>query len=285
MTQVTENLKTISDNYDGYILDVWGVLHDGKSLFKGILETLAFLQKDQKIVYLLSNSPRLKSQVQQELVDLGISPDLYNELLTSGEYTHQYLSDRSNHSWVTVYFIGHKVHRTIIELNHHLKEVDNLKDADVIILSSPFANDDTIERYYDLLKEAQADHIPIICVNPDRSVVSGKDRYMCAGTIAEHYEEMGGKVYNFGKPYKDIYEAILAQMGIEPSRVLAIGDGLFTDIQGAHNADIDSALVTSGLHSADLKCRHGTLPEQEHLSTLLSQHNVSPTYILPGFIW
>jgi HAD superfamily hydrolase (TIGR01459 family) len=278
------SLFDVLDLYDNYIVDVWGVLHNGYQLFEGVQETLQHLKGAGKAVIFLSNSPRRTSVLSANLAAFGILPQLYTTLHTSGEDTYEHLTQDKDPFYATLsrecYLISSQEHAHLIE-DCQLIQVPTIKDASFIFNSGPDHFLKTTEEYFkDLLQEALERNLPMICVNPDISVILGNDVFLCAGSIARYYEEIGGRVRYHGKPFSSIYESVLKKFP-EPNkgRTLAIGDSLRTDIQGASDFGIDSALVLTGLDGKNIPV--DALDHQ--LEDLFNDASVRPTYVLKSF--
>ncbi len=249
-------LRDIAANYDAFIIDLWGVVHDGVRPYPAALEALANLAP--RPVLLLSNAPRRAASAQNMLRRMKVPDALYTAILTSGEATWLALRHRTN-PWFArlgqrVYHLGPQRDRNVLE-GLDLTIVPHPADADFVVNTGP--DDDmndpgTLETF---LPELQACHeagLPMICANPDLVVMRDGIRILCAGSLARHYETLGGDVFSLGKPDPAIYAMALAELQTPPARVLAIGDSLHTDIGGAHAAGIDSLWVLGGIHAAAL---------------------------------
>lgn len=273
--------ETQGNAYDFFIVDLWGVLHDGHQAYPGVVETLRQLQAAGKQVVLLSNSPRRVSQIEENLRNLGILRDLYKALYTSGEHTFHQLSKAPRGK--KVFALRHDYHATLIK-DLGLEEVQTVAEADFILNTGPVM---THASDYDaVLQEAQCLGKPMICANPDLKAPSGDLEVLCAGTVAQRYEDMDGLVDFYGKPHKCIYEAVFEIMGNpNPARVLAIGDGLATDIKGAENAGIHSALVMTGLQARHPVRAWGAEAFRASLQEDCERLGLAPTYLIPGFVW
>jgi HAD superfamily hydrolase (TIGR01459 family) len=278
-----KSIFELTDRYDNFIVDVWGVLHDGYTVFNGVIETLQGLKELGKSVILLSNTPRRIYVLAANLKQMGITPDLYTTIHTSGEDTYEHLTQDKDPFYATLsrkcYLITSLEHEHLIE-DCKLIRVDTLKDASFIFNTGPDHFLNTTEHYYkDLLQEALEHDLPMICVNPDISVIMGNKKNMCAGSIAVYYESMGGRVRYHGKPFTSIYESILKKFPKhDKSRTIAIGDSIRTDIKGAQDFGIDSVLVLSGLDGNGLDL--DTVEQQ--LEELFRGAVARPTYVLKG---
>jgi HAD superfamily hydrolase (TIGR01459 family) len=244
----------LAARYDGFIVDLWGVIHDGVKPYPGAAECLAALRAAGKPAVLLSNAPRRVAQVQEVLRGMGIADDLYAGLLTSGEAAHRLLRDRPD-DWSRalgrrVLHIGEARDRGVIaELDLDL--VDTADAAGWVLntgLADALAATDGAA-YTPLLRDCAARGLPMLCANPDLEIIRDGVRLLCAGTLAQRYQSLGGEVRSLGKPDPQIYAPVLARLGLARARVLAVGDALRTDIAGAQAAGIDACWVLGGIHS------------------------------------
>ncbi len=236
-------------------LDLWGVLHNGVSAFPAAIAAMRELRTAGKRIGILSNGPRRASAVADQAAELGITPDLYDVLHSSGEETR--LALNGGDSWAAS--LGRRGLAIVPPKDRSLLtglDLDWTGDpaaADFALLTGTGGPGDTVADYEPLLRQLRARDLPLICANPDLVVVRGNAEEICAGAIAARYEALGGKVRYFGKPYPEVYERCLAALGSPPrGRILAVGDSLRTDIAGAARAGIDSLFILGGIHGAEL---------------------------------
>jgi HAD superfamily hydrolase (TIGR01459 family) len=167
-----------------------------------------------------------------------------------------------------------------------LEFVGSVDEADFIFLVGVPESRDLVETYGALLQRAAARGLPLICANPDLSRVSGSELAEAPGVLARYYEQIGGRTHYHGKPHPPIYRSSLEAMpGIPRGRILAIGDSIDHDILGARRAGLPSALITAGIHAAELGAGLETLPTPERWSAFAQNAPAIPDYLLPGFIW
>ena len=253
-----DQLSQIARNYDLFIIDIWGVLHNGQELFPDTLRTLNALKALNKVTLLLSNSPRRLDVNRQRLASMGLATDSYTDIYTSGEHCYQGLANKTiallNPRQKNYYFMGLREDLGIIEDIADYHEVTTITAADFIVCSGTHDDNSNPLIYRSLLETAARKQLPMLCVNPDLEVYIGAQRIYCAGSVAALYQQLGGQVQYFGKPFPDFYEAALKPYTHIPrQRILAIGDALRTDILGSQLQAINSALVLSGIQSeADL---------------------------------
>jgi HAD superfamily hydrolase (TIGR01459 family) len=274
----------IAAKYDGFILDLWGVIHDGVTPYPGAADCLARLRDAGKKAVLLSNAPRRGHVAQVALRAMGLGDDLYHGIMTSGEASHILLRDRPDH-WSRslgerVFHLGPLRDRNVIE-GLELTVVDRPEDASFVLNTGPDDIDGVTELadWTALLGRCRHAQLPMLCANPDLEVIRGGLRVICAGTLAEHYQAHGGDVRWIGKPDPAIYEPVLAMLALERSDVLAVGDALRTDIAGAEAAGVASCWVLGGIHGAEL----GNDPTRIRAA---AQHaGLAPLACVPDFSW
>ena len=274
-------LEELTPHYEGYLIDLWGVVHDGVHPYPGAIDCLRGLQAAGKTVILLSNGPRRAEVAVGRLAQLGVTPDLYTQVCTSGEKTHQLLSRRAIENPGEAFFHIGTERDVSLYAGLNLRKVAQVGEADFILCSDTFTWDQQLEDLDELLREALSRHLPLICANPDRVVFTQGGLKLCAGAFAYRYEQMGGTLTLIGKPYPQVYEEALSYMpSIPRERILALGDSLRTDIQGGLNQGIDGVLVTGGIHMPELGHAWGQLPEEAALHRLFSHYGITPTYVM-----
>ncbi len=285
-------LAAVADRYDGFLIDLWGVVHDGERAYPDVAACLARLRCAGRRICLLSNAPRRARGVVIKLAGFGIDPPLYDHVLTSGELAraalaappdpwHRALGPRFLH-------IGPARDRDIFTDLSHLTEVDRPEDADFLLNTGPVDFDDPLEAYQPMLDRAVVRGLPMLCANPDRVVMVGARRVMCAGALADRYAAIGGEVRYHGKPHALVYARALALLGVpadQPGRVLAIGDSLDTDVAGARAVGTAIAFVAGGIHREALGQRWGEQPAADRLAGLFAAAGVRPDYVVPRLVW
>ena len=270
-------LGDIAGFYDGVILDLWGVVHDGVKPFPETVETLQEFRRAKRIVWLLSNAPRRAWVVRDKLTDMGIGPELYDGLLTSGEATWMALKEKYLKKWGSrCYHLGPRDKDSSLYEALIIDIVDTPEEADFVLNSGVNDFSDTADMYQPVLQACFERGLPMLCANPDRIVHVEDQLVICPGTFADTYEQMGGQVVYFGKPHRAVYSLCLQAMGVQ--RVLAVGDAMQTDIAGATGAGLDSVLVTSGIHREEVA-------DESRLQDLLRKYPYRPTYLLKRFRW
>jgi len=282
-----EGVSEFAENFDAFIIDLWGVLHDGTLPYPDAIECLNTLKKNGKKIILLSNAPRQSHKAEKVLDEMGFSKDSYDFLLTSGQVTHDYMSVTSNFGNNNYFYIGPEKDEDIIEDLEKYSRVTEPEDADFVIVTGFDNFGDKLEAKLPEAKLCLEAGLPMVCANPDRIVVKQDGRTMlCAGMIAEWYAHNGGRVQYFGKPYNDAYQECFELLEIlDPSTVAAIGDSLHTDIDGAKDHGIFSVLVTGGILADELGAKYGEFPDLKQLLNICTKEGVTPDVIIPAFKW
>lgn len=285
---ILPGLGALAGDYDGFILDVWGVIHDGATPYPHAVETLARLKRAGKATILLSNAPRRAEAVIASMVAMGIGRDLYGAVMSSGEAVHRELAERRDPWFARLgrrcHHIGPERDRNIFDgLDVDLVSVDV---ADFVLNTGPDLFEESVGDYEPVLRAAARRQLPMICANPDQVVIREGRRIMCAGALATRYQTLGGEVAWRGKPDPAIYGDCLEVLGLPRNRVLAVGDALHTDIAGAQAAGIDALFVTGGIHAEELGLRaHGEMPSGERVEALLHAHKLRARAAMPEFRW
>ena len=279
-----ESFEPLAAEYDGFVLDLWGVVHDGVRPYPGAVDCLARLRAAGRQVVFLSNAPRRAAPVRESLRDMGIADMLHDGIVTSGEATHAMLRDRPDSWWralgTRLYHLGPERDRTVFA-DLGLNETGDPRDASFILNTGPDdrANPTDPAAFDAVLQACRAVQLPMICANPDLEVIRGGVRVICAGTLAQRYAAMGGDVRSIGKPDSTIYGPVLELLRLPRERVLAVGDSLRTDIAGAAAAGIASAWVLGGIHEAHLG------ESMERIEAEARDAVLSPVATLPRFAW
>ncbi|MCB1351046.1 MAG: TIGR01459 family HAD-type hydrolase [Paracoccaceae bacterium] len=291
MTRIVETLAEISDPYDALLCDLWGCVHDGEKPLPAAVDALRAFRAGgpDKRVILITNAPRQKSAIAAELDRLGLPRDTWDDIASSGDTARAAMFRGAVGQ--KVFFIGEPRDEVFFA---PMTEIDDavtvervaLDAAEGIVCTGPFdpLADPAALRPQLLLAKQKG--MKLLCANPDIVVDRGEVREWCAGAVAQLYEEMGGTSLYFGKPQPAIYDLArirLANTGgtIDPARILAIGDGIRTDIKGALGEDIDSLFITGGLAAEDTGT--GRQPDPEKLADFIASEMVTPTFAA-GFL-
>ena len=288
MTKVINSFSEISDKYDVFILDQWGVMHDGHYGYDHAIDAVKHLIYKNKQLIIISNSSKRRISSINRLKDLGFDKNNFIEVMTSGEMIWQELKDFSyKYDFKTKncfhIFDNSKEDGKDFRIGlEKFKFIDNIKDADFILACTPFQNTKPID-YIPILKEALEMNLIMFCANPDFvTIEKNKEKNMyCMGTIADLYDHMGGKVVILGKPSKEIYLKSCKQLDqIDKSKTIAVGDSLDHDILGASNFGVDSVLITSGIHKDLFK-----YSKEKGIKNIENDRkwNFKPTYVCENF--
>ncbi len=281
---VHEGMSALAARYDGFILDLWGVIHDGVDPYPGAADCLARLRDAGKRCVLLSNAPRRNAAAEAMLRRMGLGAELYSGMMTSGEAVHLELGRRTD-PWFaalgrTVWHLGPERDRNVME-GLDLQQVATPAEAAFVLNTGPddHRGPTDVAAFEDDLQECARHGLPMICANPDLEVIRGGVRVICAGALAERYQQMGGSVRSLGKPDPAIYRPVLDMLGTAKDRTLAVGDSLRTDIAGAAAAGVSSCWVLGGIHGEALAGDHDAARAEAQAVGL------SPVAIVPRFVW
>ena len=242
--KVIKGLREIYQKYDAFFIDLWGVMHNGIKLYPEANEVLANLNKLKKRFVLMSNAPRPSKNVEKFLLNLKMDKIFVKNIFTSGEAALKSLQQKVYGK--NFYHLGPERDSSLFKgFENNKKE---LEIADFILCTGLFDNnEDSLDFYEKLLKKHI--HLKMICTNPDLVVHRGKKKEYCAGTLAQIFERLGGKVIYFGKPYPEIYKFCTKK----DEKTLVIGDNIRTDIKGANNMNFDSLFITHGIHKQEFE--------------------------------
>ncbi len=263
------HLADIFENYDTFIIDLWGVIHNGVTLNSNAIEAVENLKKKSKKIVFLSNAPRPSSKVINFLLKMNMDKKYLEYVMTSGEAAMHAINQKKFGN--TFFHLGPARDISVFE-----KVKDNrtdLQNCDFILCTGLFDEHDDDLNYY---KKFLMNHISkkLICTNPDLIVHRGSVEELCAGSVAKVFEDLGGEVIYFGKPHKEVYD-----MCISPDeKVLAIGDNLRTDIKGANNLKIDCIFISDGVHRKEFN-------NFSELNNLLEKYNVTVNFFQKELKW
>ena len=285
---ILPGLAALAADYDGFLLDVWGVMHQGGPAYPEALACLRRLREAGKRVVFVSNAPRLAPQVEAVLGAKGVQARLYDAVVASGDAARQALADRARSSadglGSRYHLLGPPGSDDLLEGLGYTAAPD-IARASFLLGIGLDDGSNSVEHHEPILQAAAARALPMICVNPDLLVIRLGVQEPCAGALAVRYEEIGGRVRYYGKPHPEVYALALAALGVAPARVLAVGDGLATDIAGAAAAGLDSLLVTGGLLADLLDLAPGAAPSEPDLADACRAAGVRPCAALPAFVW
>ena len=245
-------LSEIARDHDALICDIWGVVHNGLAPFAEAVEALKHFRRERGPVVLLSNAPRPPWSVEAQFRQIGVATDCYDAIITSGGAARDDIKARLERAGsLAVFYIGSDRDTATLE-GLAFTQADIAK-ADVALCVG--LRDDLTETpadYANMLRAMRAKNLLMLCANPDLKVYRGPKLCWCAGALARAYEEIGGPVTYYGKPYKAIYELALKAAG-RPKNALAVGDALITDLKGARNAGLEALFIADGLHGEEIE--------------------------------
>lgn len=259
--RLISGLSEIAPAYDAVLCDIWGVVHNGRERHRAACEALARFRAERGPVVLISNAPRPAAAVISQLDGLGVPREAWSAVVTSGDATRAALSERAPGP---VWVIGPERDKPLFEgiaLDYAGAE------AAAFICCTGLIDDrkETAEDYRERLRDPARRGLVMICANPDRVVQIGDALIPCAGAIADVYEDLGGPVVMEGKPYAPIYDLALtavdkaAERPVDKARVLAIGDGIATDVKGANGQGLNLLFVAEGIHGLEVAGADGAL--------------------------
>lgn len=289
--KICEGISDISDSYQGFLIDQWGTLHNGHNLFPDVLDTLKQIKSRGKQIILMTNSGKRSEADRKRLAKLGLTEEYFDHIVTSSETTWQGLCDRTTEPIKGVgekcFLMNRHGDTSVVEGIDSITIVDDINDADFILLTGSDAPEKTIENYYDpLLKQASRKQLKMICANPEKVITINGQNFTGSGEIALRYKEFGGVVDYIGKPYPSIFlYAMSLFKDLYPSQIVMIGDSLANDIIGARNLDMDCALIANGVHQGAFSKVRNTADIHKVLATLGKNYGAVPTYFIPRFKW
>lgn len=266
-----KGLSEIYRKYDAFLIDLWGVVHNGIQLYPGAIKVLENLNKLNRKFVLLSNAPRPSKNVEKFLLNLKMDKIFIKNVFTSGEAALKSLE--KNIYGEKFYHLGPKRDNSLFKGLEKNKK--SLGESDFILCTGFLENtENSLDFYKDLLTK----HIQkkMICTNPDLIVHRGSRKEYCAGTIAAIFKKLGGEVVYFGKPYPEIYNFCIK----ENETTLAIGDNIRTDIKGANNMKFDSLFITGGIHKNEFI----NFPIEDY-DKILEKYKTKSNYYLEKLTW
>jgi HAD superfamily hydrolase (TIGR01459 family) len=286
--ELLPGLSAVCEQYDALFCDIWGVIHNGRQHFPPAYEALKRFKAERGPVILISNSPRPRDSLTAQLESLGILDDGFSAVISSGDATREYLKTYAPRG--KAWRIGDPREQTLYD-GIDIDLSGTPENAAFISCTSPYDDEhDTIERYRADFRIAAARGLPMICANPDKVVQRGDKIIMCAGSLADLYMELGGAAIMAGKPYAPIYElcyAALEAMTGKPhdkTRILAVGDGLPTDVLGANGQKLDLLFIAAGIHAVEATDANGRL-DPLLLKGLLDREGAEARYVADALRW
>lgn len=284
--ELLSGISQLIPKYDYFLIDVWGVVHDGNEIYNGVIEALELIKSQNKKICFLSNAPRRASKLSIQFDRLKIDRSLYDFILTSGEATFSSLKSNQESDFKKFgrryFYIGpDRDSDLLFGLDY---EISQSIDQSSFVLVTGFDNDNSeLEEKMHYAIQARKRNLTMICANPDLKVVrkSGTE-VLCAGALARFYKEkLGGEVIYYGKPYSEVYKLAFEKIAVSNlKKVLAIGDAIETDMIGAEYSGIDGLFVTGGIYKNYFSSK---VNQQVLLSNLFSEHKCNPKYAISNF--
>ena len=274
-TRITD-IDQLTDRTDVILCDVWGVIHNGVNPFHLSVESLKAARTRGQTVILITNSPRPAEGVIRQFETIGVDPDCWDDIVTSGDVTRRLVENAPR----AIYFLGPERDMALVEgLDIDLVGPESAQ----AVLCSGLLDDETeaAENYREMLAGFQARNLPFICANPDREVERGDRLVPCAGALADIYAALGGETRIAGKPHAPIYREVMARAralrgSVHAQRTLAIGDGVATDIAGALDNGIPALFIARGIHAREYT--EGRATDEARLQRFLEAAGVAPAY-------
>ena len=264
-----DHLSRIYNEYDAFLIDLWGVMHNGIKLYSSALEVIQKLDENNKKIIFLSNAPRPNNKVKEFLKKLNMEEKFLKNIFTSGEAARNSLKEEKFGK--KFFHLGPPRDQSLF---FEFKEnKTTLENCDFILCTGLLdEEEENLKFYKNLLKNFK--NKKFICTNPDLTVHRGSEEEYCAGKIAQVFESIGGSVIYFGKPYKEVYLSCLDMS----KKTLVIGDNLKTDIKGANNMKLDSIFITGGVHK-------DKAVNEKFINDLLKQNEVESNFFQKELTW
>jgi HAD superfamily hydrolase (TIGR01459 family) len=307
---IRQSISELAPLYDAFILDQYGVLHNGETSLEGAVECVKELHTMGKKLIILSNTSGPAASALAKLPKYGFDPKHFIGAVTSGEECSRYILEHygtGEQAKKVLWFTWDGVRSNVPQPTDFLKKCGNVEVADSVdeadfvlahgshvwqtrnaqVVLENFLDTGSLETIDPILEQCLTKKLPMMCANPD-FVVRMPDESMAymPGNIAKRYTDIGGQCQSFGKPHPEHFLACLDQLNAhsgKPMRTVHVGDSLHHDIAGANAANIDSILITSGIHCNELKTEFGVLPDEKVLEDLIQKEQHFPTHVLSTF--
>ncbi len=295
-TSPLSGLSIIAHDYDVILCDIWGVVHNGRAHYAKACAALSAFRAQGGTVILVTNAPRPYPPILEQLARLGAPDSAYDAIVTSGDVTLSFIVERGE---APLYHIGPERDLAFFDILKDRFGINpprvDLESASYVVCTGLFHDEhETPEDYRTSFTTMLRRKLDFISANPDLVVHVGDHELYCAGALAQSYEQMGGRVYQAGKPFAPIYERALKlaadhrKAAIDRRRVLAIGDAMRTDIRGAHDQNFQSIFISQGIHRAQLhpnsKAQLGPM-DQKAYAELTQSAGIVPDFIMPELSW
>jgi HAD superfamily hydrolase (TIGR01459 family) len=276
----------------GFIIDQWGVLHDGEELFPGVADCLKELKERKKTILILSNSDERAEENKARLKAMGLGPSLYNQIVTPAEVLWEGFNTRKDGVFEGLgnrcFIFGRKGQEDVYK-DSGVEIVEDIELADFVLVLGMDYPRKTLLDYDAVIRRAIQRRLKAFCQNPDSLAMIGTGLLTGPLLLARRYEDSGGIVHYMGKPHKLIFNyciQYLQKKDIYPAQTVMLGDTMAHDVIGANASGIDTCLFRSGLHAANFA--HCKTPKDVNnaLKNLMAVYNnVMPTYLAPELRW
>jgi len=265
-------LKSIFKEYETFIIDLWGVMHNGINLHPAAIEVLRNLKKNDKEFFLISNAPRPRNSVAKFLKKLNMEEKYFNHIYTSGDASIEALKLKK---FGNKFFHIGPARDFDLFIDFKINKVNSIEESEYLLCTGLFDFEKNNLDYYSKFLEKHIDK-KLICTNPDLIVHRGDLEEYCAGTVAKIFRSLGGSVIYYGKPYPDIYKNCIK----DKKKVLAIGDNLNTDIKGANLMNYHSLFILNGVHKKEFASN-----KDIKLNQILKRFNLHINYYQNELTW
>ncbi len=278
---IRDTIRDLAPTSDAWIVDIWGVMHNGVRPFLDAAKACSTFRETGGTVVLLSNAPRPNTAVMKQLQSIGVPETAWDAIVTSGDATRALIAAYGRQP---ILHLGPERDRPLFDgLDANFAQAD---DATAVVCTGLYDDvTQTPDDYRDLFAHLRARNIRMICANPDLTVERGSTIVYCAGALAQAYEAMGGDVVYAGKPHLPVYDMTFAEISrlrggpVDKARILAIGDGLRTDIAGAAAAGLRAILIASGVHFT------GDTFSEAELAGIFATRTDAPIAAMPTLKW
>lgn len=314
--KIHSSLDTVVDcGYDGFILDQFGVLHNGVEALPGAVAAVERLYKLGKKMVILSNTSAPATKALERLPKYGFEAHWFIGAVTSGEEASRFLKSQPDPKRVLFWTWDESIPNNprvtaapqafLDRCGDDVAVVDTIEKANWLLLHGSevwnrgsdapsisfgdYINCGEFSGVLEPLLQQCAKHdIPMVCANPDNIVVtpSGGEAYM-PGLIAQRYREITGKQHHvFGKPDRQHFSACVDRLEAAGcSNVIHVGDSLHHDVRGALDAKVDVLFVSSGVHASALGVPFGAMASKTSLDELFKTTSITPTDVIPAFLF
>jgi HAD superfamily hydrolase (TIGR01459 family) len=279
------------DGFDAFILDQWGVLHDGVRAFPEALDAVDHLLAAGKVIVTLSNSGRRADTAAAQMRAMGLPVARFRANVTSGETAVAALG-AGEVGGIAV--PGRRCYLLCRDGDSSIPDAAGLEitarpeDADFVLVAGIHGDVRSLASYLDELAPAVARRLPLVCTNPDHVAVSPQGNVPAPGALAHAYGEAAGVAPVFvGKPHRPVYERCRRALpDVAVSRICAVGDSLEHDIKGAHDAGLATVFCLDGIHADAFDLTRPAADNLVAVEELAARHGgVVPDYVITRFGW